>query len=448
MATASGWLSFRSLLTGSPRRNSAALLLAGCLAAPLAAQQAPPPAENTPIALQPPPETPLSEQPPHSAAFMTLLGATDPNAPPPAAEEGDEKPPPRKGLQWTVGDYVWKFGGYIKVDLIHDFDDIGDTDAFDVRTIPTTGEASDGSNTRLHARQTRFNMDVRGPLDDIGEEFHGFVEGDFFGTGNSFRMRHAYGEIGPYLAGQTWSTFLDDQAMPETLDFESPIAFPQIRQTQFRFTQKGEDGDYWAVSIEDPDSDVSPPAGVTGVVKEPYPDLNARMHWENRLGHVHVGLFGGAARFEPDTASKEDAFLWGINLATKLKTCGEDSQNNAILQATYGDGVGRYRGGLTAGPNSSGNIEAIPVLALMACYQHFWSEKYRSNIGYAWADANMPGGMPATSTEEVTYGFVNLIWQFSYRAWTGVEFLHGTRETFDGFEGDANRLQFSVRFDI
>ena len=415
------------------------------VATPLVAQQTPPPSELPPPEDSQPPELPLSEQPAHKAAFMTLLGATDPAAAPSAASAGDEKAPPRKGLQWTVGDTVWKFGGYLKVDLIHDFDDIGNTDAFDVRTIPTSGEASDGSNTRLHARQTRFNMDVRGPLEDIGEEFHGFVEGDFFGDGNTFRMRHAYGEIGQYLAGQTWSTFLDDGAMPETLDFESPIAFPQIRQTQFRYTRRDEDGDSWAISIEDPDSDVEEPAGQPGVVKEPYPDLNARMHWENRLGHVHLGLFAGAARFVPDAGAKEDAFLWGLNLATKLRTVGEDS---VILQATWGDGVGRYRGGLTAGPNASGNIEAIPVLALMASYQHHWSEKYRSNIGYAWADSNLPGGMPATASEELTYGFVNLIWQFSYRAWTGVEFLHGTRETFDGAEGDANRLQFSVRFDI
>ena len=149
MATASGFWSFQLLRTPSLRPSAWALLTAAGLAAPAGAQQAPPPPEPLP------PETPLSEQPSpeapaHSAAFMTLLGATDPNAAPQATPAQDEKSaPPKKGLQWTVGDYVWKFGGYIKVDLIHDFDDIGDTDAFDVRTIPTSGEASDGSNTRI-----------------------------------------------------------------------------------------------------------------------------------------------------------------------------------------------------------------------------------------------------------------------------------------------------------
>ena len=56
-----------------------------------------------------------------------------------------------------------KVGGYIKGDLIHDFNAIGSTDNFVTLTIPTDGR--DGENTRLHARQTRLNLDVRWPTD-------------------------------------------------------------------------------------------------------------------------------------------------------------------------------------------------------------------------------------------------------------------------------------------
>ncbi len=170
------------------------------------------------------------------------------------------KPTP-KGLQLQTGDYTWKFGGYVKVDLIHDFDEIGSTDSFDTRTIPTTGD-TDGDNTRIHARQTRLNLDVRGPT-EVGP-FRAFVEGDFFSDQNGFRMRHAYGTVGEVLGGQTWSTFMDEDAMPETIDFESPTAFPLIRQAQVRWTKELEDGNYYAISLEDPDSDVIPPTGVAG----------------------------------------------------------------------------------------------------------------------------------------------------------------------------------------
>jgi hypothetical protein len=118
------------------------------------------------------------------------------------------------------------------------------------------------------------------------------------------------------------------------------------------------------------------------------------------------------------------------------------------VQVTYGEGVGRYRGGVTAAPDSSGDLEAIPVLGLLGSYQHHWSEKYRSTIGYAWAEGDLPNGAPADASEELVYSFVNLIYQFADRAWVGLEYLYGENETFDGEDADASRLQLALRFDL
>ncbi len=351
--------------------------------------------------------------------------------------------PTPKGLKFQTGDYTWTLGGYVKVDVIHDFDEIGSTDFFDVRTIPTSSIDGTDDSTRIHARQTRLNMDVRGP--SSAGDFRAFVEGDFFSDQNGFRLRHAYGTVGRVLGGQTWTTFMDEDAMPETLDFESPVAFPLIRQAQVRYTHPLDEGNYVAVALEDPDSDVLPPAGVTGKTEEPLPDVTARLRLKNSRGHVQLSLFGGMARFDPDTGTSEDALLWGVNLSTKLATTGKDS---AIAQVTYGDGVGRYRGGNTAAPDASGDLEAISVHGLLGSYEHHWSDEYRSTIGYSWGDADLPDGTPTTGTEEVTYGFVNLIWQFTNRAWAGIEYLLGTRDTFDGEDGNANRLQLALRFDL
>jgi len=152
-------------------------------------------------------------------------------SPLPAAQQTAPATTP-PGIQLQTGEYTWKFGGYIKVDVIHDFDEIGSTDSFDVRTIPTSGPTADGDATRIHARQTRFNVDVQGP--SSAGPLRAFAEGDFFSDQNGFRLRHAYGTVGEVLGGQTWTTFMDEAAMPETLDFESPTAFPLVRQAQVR----------------------------------------------------------------------------------------------------------------------------------------------------------------------------------------------------------------------
>jgi len=351
--------------------------------------------------------------------------------------------PPPKGMTFQSGEYTWKFGGYVKVDLIHDFDEIGSTDSFDVRTIPTTGSADPSDSTRIHARQTRFNVDVQGPTS--AGPFRAFAEGDFFSDQNGFRIRHAYGTVGEVLGGQTWTTFMDEEAMPETLDFESPVAFPLVRQAQVRWTHELEDGNYFAVSLEDPDSDVIGPTGVPGKAEEPLPDVNARVFLKNDRGHVQLSLFGGMARFDPDVGTADDVFLWGLNLSTKLATFDKD---DAIVQVTYGDGVGRYRGGTTAAPDVNGNLEAISILGLMGSYEHHWSDEYRSTLGYSWGEGDLPAGSPTTATEEVSYGFANFIWQFCNRAWAGIEYLYGTRGTFDNEDGHANRVQLALRFDL
>jgi hypothetical protein len=214
-------------------------------------------------------------------ASCAPLWAQGTDAPPPTPQtQPTQQSPPLKGIAWKMGDFDVKLGGYIKVDLIHDFDEIGSTDSFDPRTIPTDDEGDPGVNTRMHARQTRLNLDVRGPLED-GETLRLFVEGDFFGDGNAFRMRHAYGVYGGLLGGQTWSTFMDEDAMPETLDFESPIAFPLIRQAQIRWRSDLPDlsaGSYWAVALEDPASRIATPP-VAGEIEEATPDLTARFRW-------------------------------------------------------------------------------------------------------------------------------------------------------------------------
>ena len=64
------------------------------------------------------------------------------------------------------------------------------------------------------------------------------------------------------LAGQTWSTFVDEANIPNTIDFESPMAFPSIRQAQLRWTQKLGAKASWSVAVEDNKSTITLPSGI------------------------------------------------------------------------------------------------------------------------------------------------------------------------------------------
>jgi DcaP outer membrane protein len=358
----------------------------------------------------------------------------EPQPPPPAPEPAPDG--------FTVGGFVFRPGGRIKLDIIRDFGVIGSEDSFDPRTIPTDG--SEGGNSQLHARETRLFLDVRGPVE--GKELKMYIETDFYGSGNVFRLRHAYGSYGGLLAGQTWSTFVDEDNMPNTIDFESPMAFPSFRQAQLRYTRKLAAKVSWSVAVEDNKSSIQTPAGIPGKAEYSMPDLATRVRFVGSRGHVFASAFLGRARFRPTQGEPDDVSLWGGNVSARLKTSGRDY---AYTQLTFGDGVGRYRGGVTAVPDASGKLQPVGVVALMGGYEHFWSPRLSSNAVYSEASAPSEVYYAADFNKRLDYGAVNLIyWFLPGRAWAGVEYLYGKREVFGGQDGTANRVQFAVRFNL
>src|SRR5204863_547796 len=65
-------------------------------------------------------------------------------------------------------------------------------------------------------------------------------EFELFGTGvdagqTTFRLRHAYGELGPVGAGQTWSPFMDIDVFPNSLEYWGPTGMVFFRNVHVRW---------------------------------------------------------------------------------------------------------------------------------------------------------------------------------------------------------------------
>jgi hypothetical protein len=345
---------------------------------------------------------------------------------------------------FAVGGFTFKPGGRVKLDIIRDFDPIGSEDSFDPRTIPT--DDSEGGNSNIHAKETRLSLDIRGPVTPDLKELRMFVEMDFYGSSSVLRLRHAYGSFGGLLAGQTWSTFVDDANFPNTIDFEAPMAHPSVRQAQLRWTSKLSEKVTWSAAVEDNKSTITPPAGVPGKAEYPMPDLATRVKFEASRGHAFASVFLGKARFRPEDGDPTDATLWGMLLSGRVKTFGSDYVYGTL---TFGDGVGRYRGGVTAVPDANGELHAPGLVAVMGGYEHFWNARLSSNAVFSNASSDEEDFYADSGNEQLDYAAINLLyWFLPNRAWAGVEYLHGGREVFGGQDGSANRLQFAVRFNL
>jgi hypothetical protein len=366
---------------------------------------------------------------------------------PPASEperKADPPPPAQPEDGFRMGGFTFKPGGRVKIDGIRDFKPIGSEDAFDTRTIPVDG--SEGTNSNLHAKESRLSLDIRGPVE--GRELRMYVETDFYGTSSALRLRHAYGSYGGLLAGQTWSTFVDEDNMPRTIDFESPTAFASIRQAQVRWTGKLSPMITWSAAVEDNKSTITIPANVPGKAEYLMPDLVTRFRFDVPHGHLTTAAFLGAARFRPDDGDLDTVTLWGAVVGAKFNLLEKDSIYGVF---TTGNGIGRYRGGTTAVPDETGALHAVGGVAFMGGYEHFWHERWSTNATYSIGETEDEPFYTSEINKSLVYGAVNLLyWFLGDRAWTGVEYLYGRREVFGegNLEGTAHRFQYAVRFNF
>ena len=111
------------------------------------------------------------------------------------------------------------------LDIGHDFKQINPnwTDTLRVTRLPSfEDQFGRDHNTFAGVRQSRLGVRSSTPtaLGELKTQF----EFELFGTGvdegqTTFRLRHAYGELGAFGAGQTWSPFMDPDVFPNSLEY-------------------------------------------------------------------------------------------------------------------------------------------------------------------------------------------------------------------------------------
>jgi len=359
-------------------------------------------------------------------------------------------PPEFEGGLIVVGrDVAMKFGGYVKADFIYDFDPIDATDSFITTSIPVG--APDRTNARYHARQTRFSFDTRWASREHTVRI--FVEGDFFGKGDGYRLRHAYGEVGSLLVGQTWTTFTDVAAAPATLDFEGSVSAVNRRQAQARWTQPIFCDDLTlALAVEDTRFIIETPVGITGDPRSPSPDFVGHLRLEREWGRFQIGGLYRILGVQPSGDSVQifgedviTAPAWGLNFTGVIRLGG---CTQAYYQIVFGDGIGSYRGLPDAAPTAADDIGLLSLFGWMIGVTHDWTERLTSNFTYAENSLDTTVFQNPNDVHRTTYLAANLIWKPLERVRVGIEYLYGLRENIDLAVGSANRVQVAFIFDL
>jgi hypothetical protein len=278
-----------------------------------------------------------------------------------------------------------------------------------------------------------------------------FIEGDFAGSNNTLRLRHAYGQWRRAIFGQTWSTFSDPEAEPDGIDFEGLNAIVLFRQPQIRWSFAPGERFRMAFALEDPRPDLTGATGINQV-----PDIVARLRFEPRRGgHVQLSGVLRQLRGEPSGFPEETvgASGYGINISGRLPFKLLSERDQFLFQHNSGHGLGRYISDLGSLGGQDGvfdvnthTLHALGVFSGDVGFEHWWTSSLCSSVSFGIVGVNNLDFQPDDALHRTQRWTINFMWSPIPRLDLVTEFLWGDRQNKDGQTGLAAQTQVGSTF--
>ncbi|MDX2136390.1 MAG: DcaP family trimeric outer membrane transporter [Saprospiraceae bacterium] len=358
--------------------------------------------------------------------------------------------------------------GFVMTDVGYNFNQI-QSEWFDVvrpTKLPTfENEYGTNGNVYFSVRQTRFGAKNYFQT-SLGELFTQF-EWELFGVGadagqTTFRLRHAYGQLGKFGAGQYWSPFMDIDIFPNSLEYWGPSGMVFFRNLQVRYMPIQGDSRL-TIALERPGA-----TGDEGVYadrlreenlrgRSPMADLSAE--YRHSLGSGRYVELAGIVRHieweDLDTNSTDlsgSVVGWGFNLTTNLKLGAATTFRGGVV---YGAGIQNYMNDAEADMAiDNREVIVLPQLGISAFIDHQWNEKFSSAVGYSLNDVDNGDGQLASAFNSGSYALANLLYYPAKNAMAGVELQYGNRrnkaeDPVTGFDGsEIVKIQFSFKYNF
>ncbi|MDP1776598.1 MAG: DcaP family trimeric outer membrane transporter [Moraxellaceae bacterium] len=359
----------------------------------------------------------------------------------------------------SIGDTQFQVGGYIKVDAMmsrYSAGEVAGTSPARDFHVPSATPVGNGASSQVfdaHAQQTRVFLKTT-TATESGKNINGYIEIDFLSPArgnervtNNYDpgLRHAYLSYGNWLVGQTWTTFQDLGALPETVDFVGASDGTTFgRQPQVRYS-KGN----FQVALENPESFIKPETGASVDTDDnSLPDLVARYTHKADFGHVSVAALGRQIKTKNSGATSDTVMGGGVSFSGKVKV---GTRDDIRFMLTHGSGIGRYvgLGTITDANMVNGKLKANDVSAGYLTYRHFWTDKLRSSLQVSGLMADNKGVMLAdaiTTTKKNVSGLTNLIYSVTPKLEIGAEYLHSKRSVESSDDGTLDRLQVMAKY--
>ncbi|WP_180060844.1 MULTISPECIES: DcaP family trimeric outer membrane transporter [unclassified Acinetobacter] len=324
--------------------------------------------------------------------------------------------------------------GFIRADAAYQFE--GGTGIFNrINNIALDDDPNKRKTEKRFdstATATRIGLDFKAPVPD--HDVNGKIEIDFRGgaSNDTVRIRHAYVSVDNWLLGQTTSTFLSTETLPELLDFNGVLGGGVFRTQMVRYSDSLNANTQYMLGLEKSSSD------------NQYPTLAAKLthKFEDGKGFVNVRGMAQEVRARTDEKDYTD-FGWGVGVGLKYKPIAKLN-----LTANYAHAVGDDKYFLYNSSNSipkANDIDLVEFDAVNAGATYQFTPKIRSTLGYGalFYDENVVNG-----NDNLQQGWLNVMYNPFKPVTFGVEYIYGERKTLDNKSGTDSRLEFMAKYDF
>jgi hypothetical protein len=323
-----------------------------------------------------------------------------------------------------------------------------------------------GKDGNFYAGVRQSRLGVKGYLPTSMGELRTTFEFELFGTGTdagqtTFRLRHAYGELGKFGAGQTWSPFMDPDVFPNSIEYWGPNGMVFFRNVQFRYMPlQGKTSVTLALERPGASADQGRYEGRVALEdvkgRFPAPDISGNVKRTGDWGHVQVA--GIYRRIQWDDLNDDQFDLtgsangWGLNVSTNYKI----EKDTIRASFVYGEGIQNYMNDAPVDVGIQNNFanpttpivgKALPITAVVLFYDRTWNDKWTSTVGYSMVDIDNSDGQEASAFKKGQYALGNLLYHPTANFFAGGELQWGKRENnSDGWSADDVRFQFSAKY--
>lgn len=324
--------------------------------------------------------------------------------------------------------------GFIRADAAYQFE--GGTGIFNrINNITLDGDPNKRATEKRFdstATTTRIGLDFKAPLQD--QNVNGKIEIDFRGgaSNDTVRIRHAYLSVNNWLLGQTTSTFLSTETLPELLDFNGVLGGGVFRTPMVRYSDSLNANTQYMLSLEKSSAD------------NQYPTLAAKLTHKFEEGKGFVNVRGMAQEVRARTTEKDYTdYGWGLGVGLNYKPI---SQLN--LNANYAHAVGDDKYFLYNTNNSileTDDIDLVEFDAVSFGATYHFTPKIRSTLGYGalFYDENVEKG-----NDKLQQGWLNVMYNPFKPVTFGVEYIYGERETLENKSGTDSRLEVMAKYEF